>query len=125
MVRPLLAAVASLVSAVAWAEPVTIRYACMDGSETLPVVRAVVEAFERAHPDIRVQIEPTTDEYSMKLLTQLAAGVGPDVAWMNVALVPQFAVRGALLPLDDHLGNFPLTDYYANVVGFFRTGQHG
>lgn len=122
MVRPLLVAAALLVSVVVRAEPVTIRYACMDGSETLPVVRAVVEAFERAHPDIRVQVEPTTDEYSMKLLTQLAAGVGPDVAWMNVALVPQFAVRGALLPLDDHLGDIRLSDYYANVVGFFRTG---
>jgi multiple sugar transport system permease protein len=106
------------------AEPVTIRYACMDGAESLPVIRQIVREFEQANPDVKVRIEPTTDEYAMKMLTQVAAKAQPDVAWMNVALVPGFAVRGVLAPLDDWVARSPdvkLEGYYSNVVRYFRT----
>jgi ABC-type sugar transport system permease subunit/ABC-type glycerol-3-phosphate transport system substrate-binding protein len=110
----------------ALAEPTVLRYACMDGAETLPRIRKIVQAFEQANPDIRIDVEPTTDEYNMKLLTQVAAGVAPDLAWMNVALVPQFADRGVLLPLDSYIAKSPdlnLPDYYPNVVSFYRRNQ--
>lgn len=107
------------------AAPVTLRYACMDGADTLPAIRKVVGEFERSHPGIKVVIEPVTDEYSMKLLTQVAAGSAPDVAWMNVALVPQFADRGVLTDLSPFASGTPtlnLDRYYQNVLGFYRRG---
>ena len=126
MIRAWVVIVLLAIMSQAWGEKTVLRYACMDGAETLPRVRAIVEAFERANPDIEIVVEPTTDEYNMKLLTQVAAGVAPDLAWMNVALVPQFADRGVLMPLDELVEQSPeigIADYYPNVVGFYRRGE--
>lgn len=126
MIRAWVTVVLLAIMSQALAKTTVLRYACMDGAETLPRIRTIVKAFEQANPDIRIVVEPTTDEYSMKLLTQVAAGVAPDVAWMNVSLVPQYADRGVLLPLDPLVAKSPdvvLKDYYPNVVNFYRRGD--
>lgn len=126
MIRAWVVVVLFAIMSQATAQKTALRYACMDGAETLPRIRAIVEAFERENPDIQIVVEPTTDEYNMKLLTQVAAGVAPDLAWMNVALVPQFADRGVLMPLDELIKQSPelgIGNYYPNVVGFYRRNE--
>ncbi len=104
-------------------KPVTLRYACQDGSESIGLVRQIVKEFETKHPHIKVKVEQVTDEFFMRMLTQYAARVAPDLAQMHVGIYQQFAVRGALLPLDDFVKSSPevdLSKWYPNIVQFYR-----
>lgn len=102
--------------------PVTLRFACQDGNDTIAAVREVVRQFEAENPDVKVEIDQVTDEFFMKMLTQVAARVAPDVADMHVGIYPQFAVRGALWLLDSFVQRSPDLDlgrWYPNIVRFF------
>jgi len=109
---------------VAHADPVTIRFTSGDASpDGMKTTRAIIAAFERAHPNIRVKFEPVTDNYENKLLSQYAANTAPDVAVMNPNRIVMFSDRGALKPLND----FPdldspevdLSGRYPNIVRSF------
>jgi multiple sugar transport system permease protein len=108
------------------AEPVTLRFACTDGAESMPILRQVVADFEQAHPGIHVRIEPVVDNYARKLLTMVAARLQPDVARMGIGEHIRFADRNALLPLDPFIARDPdvrLEDYFPNSVRFHS--HHG
>lgn len=106
------------------AEPVTIRYACTSGGDNLKSLNRVVEAFEAAHPDIHIKVEPIVDNYENKLLSMLAANVAPDVATVNPNRFVVFASRGALRPLEEFPDlNGPVVDLkgrYQNLVHAYR-----
>jgi len=78
-------------------ERVTIRYACSDNTETIAVTKGVVAEFEKAHPGIRVKIEPIVSEYAQKLMTMVAGRVAPDVARMGPNDFQPLAARGGLV----------------------------
>ncbi len=102
--------------------PAEIRYVLMDNAESMPVVRTLAAEFERQNPDIRVRVEPVSDEYIQKLLTQYAAGVAPDVVQLSMNHYQSFASRGALLPLGSFLKSEAdpnLRRWYPNVLKFF------
>jgi len=103
-------------------ERVTIRYACSDNTETIAVTKGVVAEFEKAHPGIRVKIEPIVSEYAQKLMTMVAGRVAPDVARMGPNDFQPLAARGALVPMDDLVARdkFDLGQYYPNSVSLFR-----
>lgn len=73
--------------------------------------RAIVEAFERAHPDIRLasaqglQIAGPAAESS--LLLAFAGGTAPDVVYVNFRQSSSYIGQGFLLPLDDYLARDP------------------
>lgn len=117
------AVLVAMLAAVALAKPpVVLRFACQDGNDTIGAVREVVRRFEAENPGIKVQIDQVTDEFFMKMLTQYAAGVAPDLAQMHVGMYPQFAVRGALRPLDPFVERSPDLDlkrWYPNILRFF------
>lgn len=120
--RVFLAACLALLAALATAKPVELRYAVMDGSATIGSVRKIAAEFEAKHPEIKIKIEQVTDEYFMRLLTQYAAGVAPDLAQMNVSMYQPFAMRGALRPLDEYVRESPEIDlklWYPNIVKFY------
>jgi multiple sugar transport system permease protein len=106
-------------------QPVTIRYACSDNTETISVTKGVVAEFEKAHPKIRVKIEPIVSDYAQKLMTMVAGRVAPDVARMGPVDFQPLAARGALVALDDLVARdqFDLGQYYPNAVGLFRYEQ--
>jgi ABC-type sugar transport system permease subunit/ABC-type glycerol-3-phosphate transport system substrate-binding protein len=123
----LILALAIRVSALS--SPVTIRYACTDGAESIPYIDQIVAEFERAHPNIHVKIEPIVSgaDYKNKLLAMVAANIAPDTARMGQADYRSFAIRSAILPLDPFLRDSPevnLRAYYENVVGYFSYEGH-
>lgn len=99
---------------------VQLRFVVWDGDEALRILRAEVEAFERAHPHIDVKLENVDYKaYFQKLLAQYAANVAPDVAMMDPANFQKFAKRGAFTPLNDLYGQtngFNIDDYYEPIV---------
>lgn len=62
--------------------------------------RERIKVFEAQNPDLRVRL--VTGDYS-KLLTMVAGGVAPDVAYIDYVYVPYFAKRGAVVCLDDRV----------------------
>lgn len=64
-------------------------------------IKAVLPAFEQAHPDIAVELQVLGyEDYHNALLTALAAGSGaPDVAALEIGYVARYVARGGLTDL--------------------------
>ncbi len=68
----------------------------------------MVEAFEKANPDIDVQVQQIPwDSAHDKLLTAVASKNGPDVIQMGMTWIPEFANAGALLDLSSYTDKYP------------------
>ncbi len=115
----LLAAIAILLSstfgaAVAQDDAVTLDlWMFLDGTGFLP---SVVEAFEAAHPNIKVQITDVPEgEYVTKVDTALLAGQPPDIAFPYVI---RWIRAGLVAPIDGALesAGVNLEDYNAGAV---------
>ena len=68
------------------------------------VVAQLIPAFERANPDIRIELQqlPWTAAHE-KLLTAFAGDALPDVCAIGNTWIPEFALIGALTPLNGRL----------------------
>lgn len=97
-----------------------LRIVVWEGDEGLPVLRAVIRDFEKAHPGIKVKLENVAyDQYFQKLLAQYAANVAPDVAMMGPGNFQSFAKRNTLVPLNQFYGDIPgfkIDAYYKEIV---------
>lgn len=82
--------------------PTTIRLAVNEAPEEFKGFQAVVAAFERANPTIKVNLEniPDDEEFTKKLAADIAAQTPPDVFLMNYRRIGPFALKGALHPVD-------------------------
>lgn len=72
------------------------------------LVRALLPAFERAHPGIRVRVQqiPWSAAHE-KLLTAFVGGALPDVFQAGSTWMPELVALGAVQPLDDRLAALP------------------
>lgn len=89
--------------------------------------RPAVEAFERAHPGVRVVNEPVSNqaEYREKVITAIASGSPPDVLLLDGIDVPAFAQAGVLFdlaPFASRVG-IDLAGFYPNVLSMFARGD--
>lgn len=95
-----------------------------DGDEGLRVIRKSIHDFEIANPGIKVKLENVPyGTYAYKLLAQVAADAGPDVAMMEPPIFQQFARRHVLHALDPFISETPafrLEDYYEPIVDAHR-----
>ena len=73
--------------------------------------RAIVDAFERAHPDIRLEsaqgLQIGGQAAESNLLLAFAGGTAPDVVYVNFRTSASYAQQGFLMPLDDDLKREP------------------
>lgn len=106
--------ISSLGTAGAQDEEVTLDlWMFLDGTGFLP---SVVEAFEAAHPNIKVQITDVPEgEYVTKVDTALLAGQPPDIAFPYVI---RWIRAGLVAPIDETLeaAGVELEDYNAGAV---------
>lgn len=106
-------------------EPVVLHFWAM-GREG-EVVRELLPAFERAHPEIRVEIQQSPWLSAQeKLLTAFAGDVTPDLCQLGNTWVPQFAALGALAPLDARVAashSIARTDYFDGIWESNRIGS--
>ncbi|HHV55963.1 MAG TPA: extracellular solute-binding protein [Firmicutes bacterium] len=58
------------------------------------------EAFEKAHPDIDVDVQYITDAIETKLQVALASDIAPDVVTLSTRTAPAFQAQGYLAPID-------------------------
>ena len=107
------------------ADPVVLHFWAM-GREG-EVVKELLPAFERAHPNIRVVIQQSPWLSAQeKLLTAFAGDVTPDLCQLGNTWVPQFAALGALAPLDARVAasrSIERSDYFDGIWDSNRIGS--
>lgn len=82
---------------------ITIRYAYWDKNQE-PMVKTIVEEFNKENPDINVQLELTPyDQYFTKLDAAAAGESLPDVFWMNGPNFVKYASNDLLEPIDSYI----------------------
>lgn len=97
-------------------------------AEEVAVYRTVKNAFERAHPDIRIKLVEVADkdDHIQKLNVSFQGGEPPDVFLVNFREYSQFVTRGAVDPVGPHLERLGLDpgDYYeAPIEAFTYEGE--
>jgi len=64
---------------------------------------AAIEAYTKAHPNVKVAQQPGEfSSYWDKLATQTAGNKAPDIIQMDMAYISEYGKRGALLDLEKH-----------------------
>jgi multiple sugar transport system substrate-binding protein len=107
-------------------EPATIRFTYWGASpDEIQVQDRVIATFREKLPQIQVENagEPSgTGPYHEKLLVQLAGGTAPDVARIQSANMPRFALRGLLVALDELIrrDRYALDDFWPAVLPLGR-----
>ena len=98
---------------------VVLRYMIWGKENEVRELRAALDGFERANPDVSVELIHVTGFYQVKLTTMLAGGVAPDVFMVHAAMFPALAERELLLPLDEFVARDPDVDlgaFFPEVV---------
>ncbi|HEY4202607.1 MAG TPA: ABC transporter substrate-binding protein [Devosiaceae bacterium] len=87
--------------------------------------KPMFDAFEKAHPDIKLDVQyiPGGKDEINKLVAAVAAGNAPDVAALDVVATEQFARLEALRPLDDIIAKNPKLSLDLFPAGAVKTGQ--
>lgn len=88
------------------------------------IVRRLIPEFERRHPGIRVDVQqlPWTAAHE-KLLTAFAGDALPDVCSLGNTWIPEFALLGALTPLDTYLAATPSVQPDDYFHGAWESGE--
>lgn len=88
------------------------------------IVRQLIPEFERRNPGIRVDVQqlPWTAAHE-KLLTAFAGDSLPDVCALGNTWIPEFALLGALAPLDAHLQATPAVEPQDYFRGAWESGE--
>lgn len=126
--RAVALAALALVPVVAFAQsakdPVTITMAIQAAGKSSTELQKAVDAFNAANPDIVVKpsFYGTQDAYNQALQAKIAAGIAPDVFWVDAPLVSQYVKYGALRPLDALTteASFPLSSFIPALVDAFK-----
>jgi len=85
----------------------------------------LVKDFEKKNPGIKVDLQRIPfAEYVTKLLTQIAAGLAPDVIFVEVGNFTDLYLRDALEPLNPFIqqDQLNLGQYYPEVIDRFTVG---
>lgn len=87
------------------------------------IVTQLLPEFERRNPGIRVEVQqlPWTAAHE-KLLTAFAGDALPDVCGLGNTWIPEFALLGALAPLDGQIARTPALDPKDYFPGAWDSG---
>ena len=105
---------------------VSLTYGLWDQNQ-VPAMKQIVAEFEKKNPNITVTIADTPyDSYYTKLKTAATSGQAPDVFWILMDSLKQYADGGVLMPLNDKIksAGISMGDYYpATAQGFTYKGE--
>ncbi len=103
-------------------EKVQIRYLTFETNlGQVNLLRSLVKKFNEHYPNIEVLIEPNADAARVYML-DAAAGIPPDVVYLDISLMPSLVDNDVLEPLDQYITNdkIDINDYYSQVVDKLR-----
>ncbi len=76
-----------------------ILYSFWGSTEQMAVERRLIDAFEKANPDIRVRTLPIGARYLQKVQAMMIGNVAPDVLMVEMTFYDEWASRGVLADL--------------------------
>lgn len=88
------------------AAPVIVRYAVVGSQEETSGYQAIIDKFNAAQGNIRVEMEVNTGGWKgqrEKVLTQILGNAGPDIVRLDESLFQEFAHQDLLLSLTPHI----------------------
>ncbi|QGN34939.1 extracellular solute-binding protein [Microlunatus sp. Gsoil 973] len=99
-------------------QKVTISFASWVGDQ--PTMKKLYAGFHKKYPNITVTFNNIpADSEAQKLVTMVAGGTAPDVAYMDGGSVSDFASKGALVNLESYIAGSTVVkkdDYVANFT---------
>lgn len=107
-------------------ETTEISFMMWGAPEELEVWQAVVDDFQKASPNIKVNVDVSDwDSYWTKLNTLIAGGTPPDVFAMDAPLFLDWQSRGALLNLQPYIDATPgfLDGFYPQTLTAYQTAE--
>ncbi|MBT1176646.1 ABC transporter substrate-binding protein [Bifidobacterium callimiconis] len=105
--------------------PVTIRFAWWGSDTRAKAQEKVIDAFEKANPNIKVETETSNyDDYITKLSTSAAADDLPDVMTMIDPFMADYMDNGSLLDLNEVSDNLDLSKFSKDTFSG-ATGENG
>ena len=111
-------------AAAAEGSKIILRVGTGDSGEGLTPHQEIISRFEKANPDILVQLEAVAgNDYYTRLLTQIAGKRPPDIMQIGDDAVPGFVEKGAFLPLDDFIKGKDGLDTSIYLPGLTDPGQ--
>lgn len=108
-------------------EVVKLRMAIVAGNDEMPGWNGIVDAFNRSHPDIQVELEQLPggwEEYNQKINAQIAVGDAPDIGRLGVAFVSQYVSKGLLEDLSPYVNQLDMSQYYEEAFDQYWEGDH-
>ena len=111
--------------------PVTLRFSWWGGDERRDATLAVIAQYEKEHPNVTIEPEyGSSDGYSDRLSTQLAAGTAPDIIQIDPAFMPSLVTANAnyFINYNDFgfdFSNFDPNYYTQRINGFYDGKQLG
>lgn len=105
-------------------EPPAVTFMVFGDPAEREAYQSLVDAFHRAHPDIRVEMThvPSPRDYRTRLTTEYAAGTPPDISLMNYRRFGAFAAKDLLEPLTSYLAQSDLIqagDFFPIAIDSF------
>ena len=94
-----------------------------------PMMESLVEAYEKEHPDVTVEVQLTPykgGEYWTKLEAAATGGKAPDVFWLNVLHTDSYVDGGILADLTDAIAKSDIKDNFPEslVNNYVRDGKN-
>jgi multiple sugar transport system substrate-binding protein len=84
-------------------------------------IQEMMRVFNESQDEVEAVWEPIPD-FTKQLKTLLSAGTAPDIFFMDVAWLPEFAGNNTLMPLDLYVKkeNYDLDAFYAPLIDAFK-----
>ena len=111
------------------AEGKTTLYLAIWDEKQRPMMESLVEAYEKEHPDVTVEVQLTPykgGEYWTKLEAAATGGKAPDVFWLNVLHTDSYVDGGILADLTDAIAKSDIKDNFPEslVNNYVRDGKN-
>ena len=108
IIRLLSIAVLILVASRLEAKPAELVFTYWGSPFERQAVKKVLQQFNQQQANIRVRAQHISfSNYTTKLLTMVAAGTAPDIAYIPDTMISKWASAGWLMDLSDHFQNDP------------------
>ena len=102
---------------------VNLRSSTSSGAET-DLYNQILDDARAALPNVDIKNEIVTADYLTKLQTDIAAGTGPDISFLDSLPAPNFMYNEALLAIDDYMAKdgVKAEDFYPGLISAFQYG---
>jgi multiple sugar transport system substrate-binding protein len=105
-------------------ERVTLKFMFWGSAFEKQAVEQMVKAYEKANPNIKIDAQHVTGDYTTKINTLMASNELPDVAYLGEQLALKWAEQGKVLDMTPYLDQYPqLAERIPQTFYYFAPGK--